>query len=86
MSVKPYLPCKEIISFLADYVDAALPADTLAEFERHLAVCPSCVAYLASYRETIRTCRELAKFDESVSDAAPDELIEAILKSRRDEG
>ena len=86
MSVKPYLPCTEIIGFLADYIDGALPAETQHEFERHLKVCPSCVAYLESYRETIRACRELAEYDEKVSDAAPDELIDAILKSRKDEG
>ncbi len=82
MTVRPYLPCKEIISFLAEYIDGELPADTLFEFERHLAVCPSCVAYLQSYRQTIRTCHDLAEFDESVLDAAPDDLIEAILKTR----
>lgn len=82
MTVRPYLPCKEIISFLAEYIDGELPPDTLFEFERHLKVCPSCVAYLASYRETIRTCHDLAEFDESVADAAPDDLIEAILKTR----
>ncbi len=82
MTVRPYLPCKEIISFLAEYIDGELPPETRFEFERHLAVCPSCVAYLQSYREVIRACRELAKFDESVSDAAPDDLIEAILETR----
>ena len=79
MTVKPYLPCREVIEFLADYLDGSLPAETRVEFERHLAVCASCTAYLASYRETIRVARSV---DDVVKDA-PEDLIEAILKSRR---
>ena len=72
--------CREIIEFLVDYLDGELPAGTKADFERHLAVCESCVAYLATYRETIRVSR-LATADDLVNDA-PEELIEAILQSR----
>lgn len=82
MSVRPYLACREIITFLADYIEGELPSETRLEFERHLGVCESCTAYLASYRETIRACRAAAKFDDDVSDKAPDDLIEAILRTR----
>jgi predicted anti-sigma-YlaC factor YlaD len=45
--------CKQLIEdFLADYLDAALPADVATEVERHLAVCAPCVAYLRTYRQT----------------------------------
>lgn len=45
--------CKQLIEeFLADYVEEALPQATRTELERHLAVCPPCVAYLATYRRT----------------------------------
>lgn len=83
MSAKPYLPCREIITFLADYIDNELPHDTRHEFERHLGVCASCTAYLASYRDTIRICRDTAHFDDAVVEAAPAQLIEAILRTRR---
>ena len=46
--------CKELIEFLDDYVAGELPSDRAAGFKWHLSRCPSCVAYLASYRETIR--------------------------------
>lgn len=72
--------CREIIEFLLEYVDGGLSSDTKADFERHLAVCESCVAYLATYRETIRASR-LASAEDLV-DEAPEELIEAILQSR----
>jgi anti-sigma factor RsiW len=72
--------CREIIGFLVEYLDGELPDGTKADFERHLAVCESCVAYLATYRETIRASR-LATADDLL-DNAPEELIEAILQSR----
>ena len=48
------LSCRELIEFLADYLEAGLPPAEHAAFEAHLALCPDCVTYLASYRETIR--------------------------------
>lgn len=52
------------------------------EFERHLRACDSCVAYLDSYRETIRVARDAERFDDALTNEAPDDLIEAILKGR----
>lgn len=77
MSQRPYLPCREILSFLADYLEGTLDAGARAEFDRHLAVCPSCVAYLASYRATVRLARASA---EETADP-PEELVVAILES-----
>ena len=79
MTDRPYLPCTEIIGFLADYLDGELPPERRSEFDRHLAVCPSCVAYLESYKETIR----LAKGSELPVEEAPEELIKAILAATR---
>lgn len=79
MSERPYLPCREIIAFLADYLDGALAAETRSEFDRHLAVCPSCVAYLASYRDTIRMAK--AASDDADADDPPEELVRAIVAS-----
>ena len=79
MTNRPYLPCTEIIGFLADYLDGELPPDRRSEFDRHLAVCPSCVAYLESYKETIR----MAKGSELPVEEVPEELIKAILAATR---
>lgn len=70
--------CSELItSFLADYVEGHLPAETLADFEHHLDVCPSCVAYLQSYRATIAMAAGTAV----VPDEVPEELVSAILET-----
>ena len=42
--------CHEAIDVLADYLDAALTPDVLAQLEAHLRVCAPCRAYLATYR------------------------------------
>jgi anti-sigma factor RsiW len=81
MTTRPYLPCSEIIEFLADFLEGLLPPATRDEFERHLAVCASCVAYLATYRETIKAARLCELRDDRLTSDAPDELIEAILRS-----
>jgi hypothetical protein len=51
------LTCQQVAALLVDYVaeDMALPTRTA--FETHLRNCPDCVAFLATYRETIRTTR-----------------------------
>lgn len=74
----PYITCRELIGFLDDYLAGALPPARAAEFERHLAVCPSCVDYLASYRETIRLAH--AATDLPIEDVPP-ELLTLILST-----
>jgi len=76
--------CREFTEFLDDYLSGDLHADELAEFESHLAECPSCVAYLDSYQKTITL--EKAPFagrdDEALSAEVPEELVQAILRAR----
>jgi anti-sigma factor RsiW len=76
--------CQSFISFLADYLDQGLPPDVTAGFEQHLAVCASCTAYLATYRETIRMARASASASELALSEAPEELIAAVLAATRE--
>ena len=46
------LTCRETIGLLADYLEAALTQEQLAELEAHLADCEPCQAYLNTYRRT----------------------------------
>ena len=45
--------CRELIEFLMDYVSGELPGGQREEFEKHLRVCPSCVAYVKTYQEAV---------------------------------
>jgi anti-sigma factor (TIGR02949 family) len=80
MSARAGMNCRELIDFIADYLDGDLTPKDAAAFESHLAECRSCRAYLESYRATLRLERASAR-NESLDDA-PEELIRAILAVR----
>ena len=46
------MTCKDAIAILADYLEAALSPELLAQLEQHLRDCAPCRAYLATYRKT----------------------------------
>jgi anti-sigma factor RsiW len=77
MTDRPYITCRQLIEFIADYVEGALDAAARSDFERHLGRCASCQAYLQSYRQTTTLVRELATDEPAVG--VPDELVAAIL-------
>ena len=55
----------------------------MAEFERHLTACPSCVAYLKSYEQTMQLGQSLAAADsDELPEDVPEDLVAAILKAR----
>lgn len=73
------MTCREMIDFLADYLDGELPADTRRSFDEHLGCCPQCRRYLAQYRTAV----DLAKLS-ACDDAAPplpDDLVKAIVNA-----
>ena len=76
--------CREFTEFLHEYLFGDLPAAERTEFDKHLAECPWCVAYLDSYRKTMQL--EQAAFstadDTPPPPEAPEELIQAILRAR----
>jgi anti-sigma factor RsiW len=79
---RDYITCRELIDFIADYLDGTLAPEALREFDRHLAVCPSCVAYLESYRQTIRLGKMAASADDDAAPSIPEELVRAIRAAR----
>ena len=78
---KPYITCQQLIEFISRYRDHELTTQEHAEFERHLAVCPSCVAYLKTYEQTAALAK--ASVDDPVPDDIPEPLVNAILEARR---
>ena len=79
-----YITCSDLIDFIAEYIDGTLPPAQRFEFERHLAVCPSCVAYLDGYRKTIALgqAAALRPSDDPASGLAPEGLIRAVRAAR----
>lgn len=78
-----FITCEEVITFLLDYLSRELPADEARSFERHLAICPSCAAYLATYEAAVELGRETLR-RELEGDPPPlaGELVRAILLAR----
>ena len=79
------LTCRELIEFLADYVDGTLSAGQVAAFDQHLKLCRDCRAYLGSYRTTIKLSRS-ALGESQRREGMPPALIEAIKAARRAQG
>ena len=83
MTERPYLPCREVLDFLYLYLSGELPEEEMAEFHRHVAVCPSCVNYIESYKQTIALGQAAFRDEEEAERAIPDELVAAIRVARR---
>jgi anti-sigma factor RsiW len=80
---RPYITCHELLDFLHLYLEDELPDERRSEFDRHLSVCDPCRAYIRQYEEAIRVGK--AAFDDPAAPPAdaPEELVQAILKSRK---
>ena len=77
------MTCRELVGFLADYLDGDLPAEVRRVFEAHLADCPECATYLRGYADAIRLARACAETDDAVPAEVPERLVRAIVAARR---
>jgi anti-sigma factor RsiW len=76
--------CQEFCDFLMDYLDGNMPGPSRWWFERHIARCKECAAYLRSYQAVVRLEKSLCYGpDEPVLAVVPERLIEAILRTAR---
>jgi anti-sigma factor RsiW len=55
--------CMSGVDLLADYLEGVLPAATVAALDQHVAGCPRCQAFVASYRATPRILRDATDRD-----------------------
>ncbi|MBW2373083.1 MAG: hypothetical protein JRF70_11140 [Deltaproteobacteria bacterium] len=77
------LTCREFADFLRAYLEADLPSDQWEAFEDHVRICPPCVNYLDTYKETVRLGRCVCEDGGGPPPAdAPEDLIRAILVAR----
>ena len=77
------MTCRDLVEFLADYLDGDLPAEVRRVFEAHLAECPECATYLRGYADAIRLARASAETDDAVPSEVPERLVQAIVAARR---
>ena len=81
------ITCRELTSFIADYLAGELQADVHRAFEHHLSLCPNCVQYVADYRRAVTLGRNVYDDDATaVTEDVPEELVKAILDARRTGG
>ncbi len=81
------MTCREVADFLGHYLDGDLPKAQRRAFDRHLFWCRACVAYVESYRATVRLARSLGRQGEVDLPAPPPEsLVQAVLEARRMNG
>lgn len=72
------ITCRELISFLIDYLEDTLPPGEKQRFDEHLSLCQSCVAYLRTYEITLRMEKGVSLEECEV----PEELVRAVISSR----
>jgi anti-sigma factor RsiW len=80
------ITCRELASFLGEYLAGELPADVHRAFAYHLSLCPNCVQYVSDYSRAV-ALGEGAYDDDAtaVPEDVPEELVTAILAARRTE-
>jgi anti-sigma factor RsiW len=76
------LSCQELVELVTDYLEGALPSELHDRFERHIAHCAGCQAYLAQMRATIRVTGSLTA--ESISPDAERTLLDAFRGWKRE--
>ena len=55
--------CMSGVELLMEYMEGALTPDVRAAIEAHVAGCPRCDAFIASYRETPRIVRDATRVE-----------------------
>ena len=55
------ITCRDMAELLFDLISSEVPPERHGQIEQHLRTCPSCVAYLETYRLTIALTRQLPR-------------------------
>ena len=68
--------CRELVEVITDYLEGNLSRRDKRRFERHLAACDGCTAYLEQMRQTIRLTGALT--EEQIPEPVKARLLEAF--------
>ena len=77
--MKPVV-CMSGVELLMEYMEGALAPDVRAAIEAHVAGCPRCEAFIATYQETPRIVRDATKMEMPADLEAS--LLTALRKAR----
>lgn len=69
--------CRQIVKLLADYLDGSLDPSTARSLQAHLDGCPPCIAFVNTYRGTVKAARVLPEAD------IPSELKDRLVSFLR---
>ena len=72
------LDCRDVVEVVTDYLEGAMAAEDRRRFDRHLAVCEGCQAYLEQLRTVLRVAGR------PIVDAVPPETMAGLLRAFRD--
>ena len=78
------ITCRDFEEFVLDYLDGALPPAQRRVFEWHMKVCRECRDYLAAYQASMELGKAAFEHpDGPIPEEVPEDLVQAILKARR---
>jgi anti-sigma factor RsiW len=77
MSDPTHIECRQIAEMLADYLDGTLDERLRSLVDWHIESCSPCVAFVNTYRGTIKATRQIADVP------IPPELKQRLLKVLR---
>ena len=78
------IACRELVELVTDYFEGALSRRDRRRFERHIAGCDHCTAYLEQMRQTLRVLGTLS--EETISSEAREALLHAFRDWRPSSG
>jgi anti-sigma factor RsiW len=73
------ITCVSGVELLMDYLEGVLPAEVRAALDEHLAGCPRCTAFVASYVDTPRILRQATA---AALPAGVEASLKAFLRAR----
>ena len=77
----PPLCCQELVELVTAYLEGSLPRRDQRRFEKHIAACPHCTAYLGQLHDTLSVLGSLHETD--IPTQARDELLAAFRDWKR---
>ncbi len=78
------MTCQEFVDFILAYLERDLGEEERAIFEAHIELCPPCLGYLETYKDTVALGSACcAEPDGPVPADVPEQLVRAVLSARR---